>query len=133
PPPQGWGPPVGFPGRTPSVPRRIFAAGDNQFWYSADGGDTWTNDRSPRAPGMRAGDPVVAPLASAGSQGSAPNVLAIDPNVPTRIYVAVEALANGPSYFLSGPGWGNGALCNACNPNVTNPSSMAGPPAYCST
>lgn len=85
--------------------RRVYAAGPNQMWYSIDGGSTWWRDKSAQMPSSF-GD-----IASQCCSNSSV-VLAVEPRQPSRVYLAVPAFANGPSYYQ--PAWAgpDGTRCN---------------------
>ena len=78
--------------------RRVYGAGPNQLWYSDNAGNSWYRDSGNVPPAVQYGDfSVEVPV---GGNSSA--VLALDPQNPTRLYLAVPALANGPIYFAKG-------------------------------
>ena len=101
---SGGFPPVSF--------RRVYGAGDNQIWYSRNGGNSWIKDLSPTL--TQIGSMLAPPFGRypdvGGGNGS--QVLAVEPGHPDHIYLAVPALANGPSYYHP-KSWGvDGVDCN---------------------
>jgi hypothetical protein len=86
--------------------RRVYGVGNNQFWYSEDGGRTFVRDPAgPTTPGIGVKTDTV---------GSSARILAVDPSAPSRIYLAVPSGANGPSFFpSSGLPWTDGTPCQA--------------------
>ena len=102
------------PQESPGV-RRLYAAGDNRIFTSGDGGTTWRADAG--AATVRTAldeiwnryvrNPPVAPpvfaAGSADSNGSAGQILAIDPQRPRGVYLATVSGANGPGYYMVFP------------------------------
>ena len=58
------------------VARRVYAAGNSQFWYSDNEGDTWSRDTSSGLPGSFGGVPCD------GAQCNSSQVLAVEPGHP---------------------------------------------------
>jgi hypothetical protein len=101
--------PLESDGRT----RRIYAVGDKVIWYSSDGGQTWGADAGvatittarQQLHAFQVGcDPLAAGVgefagAIAYAAGAAPQMLAVEPGSPWRIYLAADGGANGPTYY----------------------------------
>jgi photosystem II stability/assembly factor-like uncharacterized protein len=97
----------------PDGKRRVYAVGDTVVWYSTDAGQTWTMDLGvvPQIRNVRqvlaafqagCGAPGVVgnfggKIADAG--GDAPQVLAVEPGNPAKVYLATLGGANGPTYY----------------------------------
>jgi hypothetical protein len=92
--------------------RRIYAVGDSVFWYSKDGGATWQMDnglatiittRQQLNAFQKSCDPNAGVGGFAGAispaVGDAPQILAIEPGAPSRVYLATGGGANGPTYY----------------------------------
>jgi hypothetical protein len=108
--------PVGSPIEVARGVRRVYALGSNQMFYSIDGGQSWTEDAGIGAIVSQAG---VGGAAAAGS-GNSSRVLVIEPGNPGHVLVAVNTLANGPSFYAKHAcGWDAGtpevADGTACN------------------
>ncbi len=103
--------------------RRVYAAGSSAIWYSTDSGTTWSADAG--AATILAARKVVNdfqktcdPKAGVGgfaggiayAGGTAGQILAVEPGQPTRVYLATEGAANGPSFYN-----GNVPDGTACN------------------
>src|SRR5262245_50781738 len=73
--------------------RRVYATGDNRFWYSEDGGETWFIDMSSGLP------PSFGFFPSDFASSTGAEILAIELGRPERVYMAVAGFANGPSYY----------------------------------
>lgn len=88
--------------------RRIYGAGGNQLWYSEDSGANWRLDRSngPAAVGVEYG------YFPSELGGNSSQILAVDPNNPARVYLAVPSSANGPSYYHPSRIGAPGTPCN---------------------
>lgn len=106
--------------------RRVYAAGDSTIWYSSDGGNTWAMDsgastissaraaiNTKRQMCFGPGDPGIGGFAGAitiqFAGGTAGRTLAVQPDNPERVFMAVEGMANGPSFYGPVP---DGTLCN---------------------
>lgn len=91
----------------PGDVRRAFACGDGTVWYSHDGGITWHRDSgaSQQLPGG------VCASTTLGN-GDAAQVLAIEPGAPSRVFLAYQNNANGPSYYHPVDGGPDGVHCN---------------------
>ena len=92
--------------------RRVYAVGDTVVWYSEDGGNSWNTDLGV-VRGIKnvrsilsnfqtscGGDGVSnfgTEIAYAGGDG--PQVLAIEPGNPARVYMATLGGALGPTYY----------------------------------
>src|SRR5262249_29862206 len=72
--------------------RRVYATGDNRFWYSEDGGETWFIDSSTGLP------PSFGSFPSDFANSTGAQILSVEPGRPERVYMAVSGFANGPSY-----------------------------------
>ena len=94
---------VAVAAREPTGLRRVYAAGDDKMWYSENAGSTWARDTNPDLPPSFGGSPF-------GGSNSA-QILAVEPDRPHNVYLAVPALANGPSYYHAGPR-ADGVNCN---------------------
>ncbi len=96
----------------PDGKRRVYAVGDTVVWYSSDGGQQWKMDRGvvPQIKNVRkiladfqtscGGDGVGnfgGKIAFGG--GDAPQVLAVEPGNPARVYMATAGGALGPTYY----------------------------------
>jgi hypothetical protein len=96
----------------PNGKRRVYAVGDTSVWYSEDGGNSWNTDLGvlPQIKNVRSilasfqtgcgGDGVSnfgTEIAYAGGDG--PNLLAIEPGNPARVYMATLGGALGPTYY----------------------------------
>jgi hypothetical protein len=96
----------------PGGRRRVYAVGDTVVWYSTDAGQTWKMDLGvvPQIKNVRqilgdfqvscGGDRVGnfgGRIAFAGSD--APQVLAVDPGNPARVFLATTGGALGPTYY----------------------------------
>lgn len=88
--------------------RRVYAAGDDRIFYSANGGKAWREDRSVTIPkmgtfvevnGQEAKFGVVGSFPAGGRSNSA-RILAVEPGHPERVYVAVTNISNGPAYYF---------------------------------
>lgn len=97
--------------------RRVYATGDNRFWYSEDGGETWFIDASSGLP-SRFG---FFPSDFAESTGA--QILAIEPGRPEHVYMAVAGFANGPSYYQPSNLGPDG---NHCNTPIVHDSNSNG-------
>jgi uncharacterized repeat protein (TIGR01451 family) len=86
--------------------RRVYATGDNRFWYSEDGGETWFMDSSPGLP------PGFGFFPSDFANSTGSQILAIEPGRPERVYMAVAGFANGPSYYHPSALGPDGNHCN---------------------
>ena len=116
--------------------RRVYAAGDNTIWRSADGGDHWRMDagaavvRNSRAATSAfivsvAGPTAALPaFATATGDVMAPGAqaLAIAPDNPEQVFLATQGGTYGPSYFRIGP---NGPVPDGTGCNTT-PDRLAG-------
>jgi hypothetical protein len=106
-------------GSAGNVIRRIYAAGDDQVWYSTNAGNTWSKDESPiiAQMGVFAGDGTKFgtvggfPDASGFSDraGNSSQVLAVEPGHSDHLYIVVANISNGPGYFF--PGFPDGENC----------------------
>ncbi len=86
--------------------RRIYATGDNRFWYSEDGGETWFIDMSSGLP------PSFGFFPSDFASSTGAQILAVEPGRPERVYMAVAGFANGPSYYHPSNLGPDGNHCN---------------------
>src|SRR5262249_50934370 len=86
--------------------RRVYATGDNRFWYSVDGGETWFIDSSSGLP------PRFGFFPSDFAESTGAQILAIEPGRPERVYMAVGGFANGPSYYHPSALGPDGNHCN---------------------
>lgn len=91
--------------------RLVYAAGDNRIFVSVDGGNQWQSDRG--AAGVRSAldeiwnrylrippePPPTFARPTAPNSASGPQVLAIEPGNPRRLYLATPTGANGPGYY----------------------------------
>jgi photosystem II stability/assembly factor-like uncharacterized protein len=97
----------------PGVPhagRWVYAAGENQVWFSENGGRTWSADKSFFIPPYRGESP---PGGLAGiAAGSSARILALEPGRPDHLYFAVPGLTNGRSYYHNSKEGPNGSYCN---------------------
>lgn len=121
--------------------RRVYAAGNSQIWYSSDGGTTWSMDAGVSA--ILAGRQVVSdflvacqiaagvqfpmPLGgfagrTADAVGNAPQILAVEPGNPAKVYLATTQAANGPSFYNRG---GNPPDGTPCNTDCARPAGEA--------
>jgi hypothetical protein len=93
-----------------NIGQRVYAAGDNQVWFSENGGQTWSKDKKFFVPPMR-GESL--PGAMAGiSNGSSARILALEPGRPDHLFFAVPGLTNGPSYHHDKKEGPDGITCN---------------------
>ena len=110
---------VGFPGGPAGGVlgvRRVYALGSNQMFYSIDGGQSWTEDAGIAAVATQTG----VGGAAAVNGGNSSRVLRIEPGNPGHVLVAVNSLANGPSFYAKHScGWdagmpevADGSTCN---------------------
>lgn len=76
--------------------RRVYALGSNQMFYSIDGGQSWIQDSGISAIVNRTG---VGGAASPNS-GNSSRAIMVDPGNNQHVLVAVNSLANGPSYYV---------------------------------
>jgi hypothetical protein len=96
----------------PDGKRRVYAVGDGVVWYSTNGGRTWRMDNGvvPQITNVRmilggfqtiCGGNAVGNFgdAIAYAQGDAAQVLAVEPDNPTRVYMATNGGALGPTYY----------------------------------
>ena len=96
--------------------RRVYAVGDSVIWHSRDGGQTWASDagvatinvtRQQLRMFQQSCDPnaglggFAGRIASAG--GDAPQILAVEPGNPAKVYLATAGGANGPTYYSKVP------------------------------
>jgi len=86
------------------VKRRVYAAGDGLLWYSADGGEKWTQDHGLTLPPTfpQFGEaPSFLPFGEATTifNGTAAQILEVEPGHPDHLYLAYKYGANGPRYF----------------------------------
>lgn len=102
--------------------RRVYVAGDSRIAFSADGGTTWMADQGTQT--IRDVRQVLGDFQEACggtrvggfagqtgySNGSAGQVLALDPGNPARLFLATTGGALGPSY--NRPAVPDGTLCN---------------------
>jgi hypothetical protein len=84
--------------------RRVYAAGDGLLWYSANGGTKWTQDHGLTLPPtfpQFGEDPNFPPFAEATTivNGTAAQILEVEPGHPDHLYLAYLHGANGPRYF----------------------------------
>ena len=93
--------------------RFLVACGDSRIWVSRDDGQNWREDTA-----AAAGLPNNFCLKTRWGHGDAAHLLALDPDDPSRVYLAYEREANGPAYFHDSAytGAGDGVSCN--NPVV---------------
>jgi hypothetical protein len=98
--------------------RRVYAAGDDQIWYSTDGGNAWVKDAADVIPQMGVFvDPLTGQRSKQGTVGSFPDdcctnsaqVIAVEPGHPDHLYVAVRNISHGPAYYF--PDAPPGASC----------------------
>jgi photosystem II stability/assembly factor-like uncharacterized protein len=96
----------------PDGKRRVFAVGDTVVWYSSDAGQTWTRDLGV-GPQIRNVRQVLAAFQVgcggngvgnfggkiAYAVGDAPQVLAVEPGNPAKVYLATLGGALGPTYY----------------------------------
>jgi hypothetical protein len=92
--------------------RRIFAVGDNVIWHSSNGGQAWRRDKgvatinATRAV-LNAFQMGCDPNAGIGGYGGAPSyaggdapqIIAVEPGNPNRVYLATTGGALGPTYY----------------------------------
>jgi BNR/Asp-box repeat len=96
----------------PDGTRRVYAAGDGVIWYSKDGGQTWTPDAgvvtiNATRQFLKAFQHGCDPNAGVGGYGGAtayaggdaPQILAVEPGNPDRVYLATTGGALGPTYY----------------------------------
>jgi hypothetical protein len=96
--------------------RRVYALGSNQMFYSIDGGQNWIADSGISAIVNRAG----VGGAAAPNSGNSSRVLMVEPGNNQHVLVAVNSLANGPSYYvkhqcgvdMAQPEFDDGLTCN---------------------
>jgi hypothetical protein len=88
--------------------RRVYAAGDDQIWYSEDGGNQWFRDTTTVLP-IGLGEFTLGAFPGSARTNSS-RILAVEPNHPDHVYLAIPALANGPSYYH--PTLPDGTPCN---------------------
>ena len=91
--------------------RKVYAAGDSAIFFSPDGGNTWSVDN-----GVTTINTARANLAafqrscnsdgvggfggiSATNSGSNPQILAVEPGNPAKVYLATEGGALGPCFY----------------------------------
>ncbi len=92
--------------------RRVYAVGENAIWYSSDGGQAWASDGGVATidttrQQLSEFQQTCEPPASVGSfggktryaAGNAPQILAVEPGNPSRVYLATVEGANGPTYY----------------------------------
>jgi len=93
--------------------RRVYAAGDDEVYYSTDGGTTWSVDQGAATLRNALTNTFAGQLPD--GVGSGAHVLAVEPGNPTRVYLAAVGGANGPSYYavIGGVVIPDGHLCNA--------------------
>ena len=103
--------------------RRVYEVGDDQVWYSENGGRTWLRDRGP-VPDSNRRD-LVKPGPFGGFRGdcclgSGARIHVVEPGNPARILLAVPSVMKGPRYYdtrtVGGVGFPDGTPCDA--PNV---------------
>ena len=115
--------------------RRVYAEGFNAIWCSLDGGATWTRDMSTTIVDTRQDlhDFQNACLGGVGGLGAfgggiayaggmAGQTLALEPNNPAVVYLAVDGGANGPSFFTNGVQ--DGTLCNTTCARLAGEASL---------
>ena len=96
----------------PDGKRRVYALGDTVVWYSTDAGQTWQMDLGvvPQIKNVRqvlaafqvsCGGSGVGNFGSriAFAGGDAPQVLAVEPGNPAKVYLATTGGALGPTYY----------------------------------
>lgn len=96
----------------PDGKRRLYAVGDKVVWYSTDAGQTWKMDLGvvPQIVNVRKvlGDFQAScggrPVDNFGGRiafaaGNAPQILALDPGNPARVFLATTGGALGPTYY----------------------------------
>jgi photosystem II stability/assembly factor-like uncharacterized protein len=85
--------------------RRVYAAGPDQIWYSEDGGSTWSKDLDAQIPDMGKFGGIKWGTVGGfpdGGAGNSAQVLAVEPDHPENVYVAVTNISNGPAYYFAG-------------------------------
>jgi len=96
----------------PDGKRRVYAVGDAVVWYSSDGGQMWKMDLGvvPQINNVRTilagfqtscGGDGVGKFGGkiAFAAGDAPQILAVEPGNPAKVYLATTGGALGPSYY----------------------------------
>ena len=96
----------------PDGRRQVYALGDGVVWYSTDGGQKWRMDNGvlPQITNVRSilsdfqtscGGDGIAPFGGsiAYAAGNAAQVLAVEPGNPSRVYMATNGGALGPTYY----------------------------------
>jgi hypothetical protein len=117
--------------------RRIYTVGDSIVSYSTDGGTTWTQDagvstinlvRNALSTFQKFCDPTDGGLGGFGGStdisfaaGAGGRVLAIEPGNPTRVYMAAEGAANGPSFYAK---VADGTICNTVCERLAGEASL---------
>jgi hypothetical protein len=92
--------------------RRVYAVGDGVIWHSANGGQTWRRDAGVATINatrqfLNAFQQGCDPNAGVGgyggatayAAGDAPQILAVEPGNPDRVYLATTGGALGPTYY----------------------------------
>ena len=96
----------------PDGKRRVYAVGDSVIWYSADGGQTWNMDLGVGRQINNVRQVLAAFQVGCGgngvggfggaiafNSGDAPQILAVDPSNPARVFLATLGGALGPTYY----------------------------------
>lgn len=96
----------------PDGKRRVYAAGDTVVWYSTDAGQKWKRDLGVGSQIKNVRQVLAAFQVSCGGSGvgnfggkiayaagDAPQVLAVEPGNPAKVYLATTGGALGPTYY----------------------------------
>ena len=92
--------------------RRVYAVGDSALWYSVDAAKNWRKDaglstviasRAQLNTFQKNCNPQAGVGGFAGqialNSGDAPQILAVEPGNPAKVYLATVGGANGPTYY----------------------------------
>ena len=96
----------------PDGKRRVYAVGDSVVWYSTDAGQTWNMDLGVTRQINNVRQVLAAFQVGCGGNGvgnfggaiafgsgDAPQILAVDPSNPAKVFLATTGGALGPTYY----------------------------------
>ena len=123
----------------PDGNRRLYACGNGKLWYSPDEGASWFEDFGVEtiASKIKHPDPWICEEPNAGN-GTASQIMEVEPGHPEHLYLAYKHLANGPRYFAQdiapdGKTWiltpeTDGETCNTYQPYTEDHADDLGKP-----
>ena len=82
-----------------SSKRRLYACGNGHLWYSINDGSTWSEEYAlTKQKGLETNSNLLC-QETTDSNGTAAQIMDVEPGHPDRLYIAYKHLANGPRYF----------------------------------